>query len=105
MKHTRLAAVALAATLGGFATAQTTLAEVTRGELMALTCLACHGSVGSGPNDTIPSLVNGYPRQLMIQNMRAFRDGTRASTVMNRHARGYTDEEIELLAAYFDTRR
>jgi len=105
MKHAKIAAVTLAISLGGLVTSQSALAEVTRGQLMAETCLACHGSVGSGPNDTIPSLANGYPRQLMIQNMKAFRDGTRAATVMNRHARGYSDEEIELLANYFDTRR
>ncbi|WP_018954841.1 c-type cytochrome [Thioalkalivibrio sulfidiphilus] len=105
MKHAKLAAVALAVSLGGLAVSQSALAEVTRGQLMAKTCLACHGSVAGGPDATIPSLVNGYPRQLMIQNMKAFRDGTRAATVMNRHALGYTDEEIALLADYFDTTR
>lgn len=105
MKYTQLAAVALTATLGGLMVSQSALAEVTRGELMALTCLACHGSVGTGPDATIPSLSRGFPRDLMIQNMRAFRDGTRAATVMDRHATGYTDEEIQLLADYFDARR
>jgi cytochrome subunit of sulfide dehydrogenase len=67
--------------------------------------MACHGSRGAGPDDSIPSLADGYPRLLMLQNMKAFRDGTRAATVMNRHALGYTDEEIELLADFFDKRR
>lgn len=105
MKHTQLAAAALAAILGGLAITQSAVAEITRGELIAQTCLACHGSKGTGPDDTIPSLADGYPRLLMLQNMKAFRDGTRAATVMNRHALGYTDEEIDLLADFFDQRR
>jgi sulfide dehydrogenase cytochrome subunit len=105
MKHARMAAIALAVSLGGLAVSQSAVAEVTRGQLMAQTCMACHGAVSGGPDATIPSLANGYPRQLMIQNMKAFRDGTRAATVMSRHALGYSDEEIELLADYFDTTR
>jgi cytochrome subunit of sulfide dehydrogenase len=105
MKHTQLAAAALAAILGGLAITQSALAEVTRGELIAHTCMACHSAEGAGADDTIPSLAEGYPRLLMLQNLRAFREGTRAATVMGRHARGYTDEEIELLADFFDQQR
>ena len=105
MKHFRLAAVAMTALLGGLMASQSALADVTRAELMAQTCLACHGAVATVTDATIPSLRNGYPRDLMIQNMRGFRDGTRRATVMNRHATGYSDQEIELLADYFNTQR
>lgn len=105
MRYTRLAAVALAVSLSGAAASQSALAEVTRGELMANTCLACHGAAGTAPDATIPTLAHGFPRELMIQAMRGFRDGTRPSTVMGRHAKGYTDAEIELLANYFDGMR
>ena len=33
--------------------------------------------------------------------MNDFRSGNRPSTVMGRHAKGYTDEEISLIAEYF----
>lgn len=105
MKHTRIAAAVLVATLGGVAASQNAVAEVTRGALMAQTCLACHGAVGTGPDATIPSLVHGFPRPLMMQAMQGFRDGTRPSTVMGRHARGYTDAEIAIIADYFDALR
>jgi cytochrome subunit of sulfide dehydrogenase len=105
MKHTRLAAIALAVSLGTLAVSQSALAEVTRGQLMAQTCLACHGAAGTATDATIPTLAHGFPRQLMIQTMHGFRDGTRPSTVMGRHARGYTDAEIEIIADYFDSLR
>jgi len=34
--------------------------------------------------------------------MRAFKAGERPSTVMQQLARGYTDEQIEFLAEYFE---
>jgi len=33
--------------------------------------------------------------------MKDFKSGARVSTVMMRHARGYSDEEIHLIAEYF----
>jgi sulfide dehydrogenase cytochrome subunit len=35
--------------------------------------------------------------------MLAFRSGKRSGTVMNRIAKGYSDEDIELLAGYLAT--
>jgi cytochrome c553 len=33
--------------------------------------------------------------------MKAFRDGTRPATIMHQLAKGYSDEQIELMAEYF----
>lgn len=80
-------------------------AEVSRGALMASTCLACHGGASDTANLTIAPLNTGYPGSLMVSNMKAFRDGTRPSTMMQRHAAGYSDEEIQAIADYFDSQR
>ncbi|HEX9628316.1 MAG TPA: c-type cytochrome [Acidiferrobacterales bacterium] len=65
---------------------------------MANNCFACHGPDGRSPG-TMPSL-----HQLTAQNMTAllkqFKTGERPSTVMGRHAKGYSDAEIEALAEY-----
>jgi sulfide dehydrogenase cytochrome subunit len=37
----------------------------------------------------------------MIDTLKGFRSGQRASTVMGRHASGYTDEEIVEVSNYF----
>jgi sulfide dehydrogenase cytochrome subunit len=72
---------------------------IERGEIIATTCFSCHGYEGKNTGSAIPSLAN-YPASLIVSQMKAFRDGTRQSTVMNRHAKGYTDEEIEAMAKY-----
>ncbi|AHK80457.1 hypothetical protein M911_16435 [Ectothiorhodospira haloalkaliphila] len=93
-KHITSATLALAA-IGAVSVVQ---ADVTRGELMATTCFACHGTDGHSAG-SMPSIY-GYPPEIMINQMKAFRDGRRPATVMDRHATGYTDEEIELIAEY-----
>lgn len=98
-KTSRVLVLALAAM--GFS--QTAMAEISRGALMATTCYACHGTDGHSAG-SIPSIY-GYPPEIMIAQMKAFRDGTRPATVMDRHATGYTDEEIKLIAEYLSTLR
>ena len=73
-------------------------AEVSRGQILASTCFACHGTDGKSPG-AIPS-IHGYPAEVLERQLKGFRDGTRAATVMNRHAKGYTDEDIKLLSEY-----
>lgn len=70
---------------------------VERGQLMADTCLACHGGINA--EAMIPNL-SQYPSSMIISQMKAFRDGSRPSTVMIRHATGYSDAEVALIAKY-----
>lgn len=73
---------------------------VSRGELLADSCFSCHGYDGKAVKDaTIPPLAD-YPASILIQQMKAFRDGERDGTMMPRHAGGYSDEEIELMGQY-----
>jgi sulfide dehydrogenase cytochrome subunit len=65
---------------------------------LASHCMACHGPAGRSPG-AIPAL-NGRDRAFIVERLRAFRDGTRPSTVMGRLAKGYTDEEIARIADY-----
>lgn len=87
----------------GFTLSPLAQAEITRGAVMASTCFACHGTDGKSPG-AIPSIF-GIPEQSMIAMMNAFREDLRASTVMNRHAKGYTDEEIASIAKYLSAIR
>jgi sulfide dehydrogenase cytochrome subunit len=70
--------------------------EITRGDVMASTCYACHGTDGKSPG-SIPSL-HGLPKEKIVSDLMAFKNGNRMSTVMERHARGYSDAEIRELA-------
>ena len=66
---------------------------------MASTCAACHGTNGQSGGG-IPALA-GLPKSYFIKQMQDFKSGARAATVMNRHAKGYSDAQIEQLAEYF----
>jgi cytochrome subunit of sulfide dehydrogenase len=67
---------------------------------LASACGICHGTDGrSVTKDVIP--LAGLPREHIASQMRAFRDGQRPATVMHQIARGYTDEQIDALAAWF----
>lgn len=67
-------------------------------EIMANNCFTCHGTDGRSPG-AIPSL-SGKTSEFIATNMKRFRSGERKSTVMERHAKAYSDAEIEALANY-----
>jgi cytochrome c553 len=73
------------------------------GRALAATCTGCHGPGGASAG-AIPAIA-GMDRARMIALMSDFRDGKREATVMHQHARGYTDEQIEAMAAWFAARR
>jgi cytochrome subunit of sulfide dehydrogenase len=67
---------------------------------MASACAICHGTEGRAVTKDVVSLA-GRPRDEIASQMRAFRDGNRPVTVMHQIAKGYTDAQIDALAAYF----
>ncbi len=67
--------------------------------ILASTCSGCHGANADGSGG-IPGLRSQQQTYLVAQ-LRAFKGGTRPATVMNRLAKGYTDDEIAGLALYF----
>lgn len=70
---------------------------IDRGQMLADNCMSCHS--GGANNVTIPNLTQ-YPASAIISQMKAFKDGSRPATVMARHAKGYSDEDIVALAKY-----
>jgi len=77
--------------------------EITQGMMLSNSCAACHGTDGKSPG-AIPS-IHGKSVQFISQALIEFRAGTRPSTVMGRHAKGYTDEEIKLIAEHFASQK
>ena len=43
----------------------------------------------------------GLPTAYMVEQMKAFKNGSRPATVMHQLAKGYSDAQIEQLAVYF----
>ena len=75
-------------------------AAALRARSLAATCANCHGTDGRAQGGTVPGLA-GRDSALIASMMREFRDGKRPATVMHQLAKGYTDQQIDTLAAYF----
>jgi len=71
-----------------------------RSAMLANPCAGCHGPDGDSPG-SIPALKNLSAKYISI-SMKAFKSDQRSGTIMNRIAKGYSDEEIDLMAQYFE---
>ena len=93
---------ALAAAIGpaSIAAAVVASAEPPAG---AAACSGCH-PVSTRVTSPVPRLA-GLDRAAIVRAMQDFRSGTRTATVMDRIARGFTDTEIQAIAAWYATRR
>ena len=72
---------------------------------LVATCAACHGAAGEGsPASAIPRLA-GQNADYMAHALAMFKDGTRASPVMQGVAHNLSDRDMRALAQYFSTQK
>lgn len=76
------------------------------GRRLYANCAACHGTdgrpaatPGNAGEGSLPTLA-GQPRQQLIASMQAFKAGERQATIMHQIAKGYSDEQIALIAGF-----
>lgn len=93
----------VAITLGALPFSSAGAGELSRGEMLSASCAGCHGTDGRSPG-AIPD-ISDKSEEYIRTSLEEFRSGKRESTVMGRHAKGYTDEEILLIAEYFDRQK
>jgi cytochrome c553 len=100
MTNRSKAAVLVAlAVLGNWAQAQSPDANARTARYVAANCANCHGTTGISEGAT-PSIA-GRPKTVIVEQMKAFRDGKRPATVMHQLAKGYTEQQFELIADHF----
>ncbi len=87
-------AAALAAISGTAAAADPNLARN-----LAATCFTCHGTNGKSVGGMEP--LDGEKKQKIIDKMNEFKTGAKPATLMHQIAKGYTDQQIELIAEFF----
>lgn len=75
------------------------LAATTDSQLLASGCGGCHGLTGGGYG-ALPAIAGRTPNEFM-QAMLEFKADRRRGTAMNRIAKGFTDEELMVLARHF----
>ena len=68
---------------------------------MAATCANCHGTFGKRIQDGVLPSLAGMKNDYFIEQMQAFKSGARKATIMHQLAKGYNDQQIKDLAAYF----
>lgn len=66
---------------------------------MSATCANCHGTNGRSVG-SVPGLA-AVDKAHIAQQMKDFKSGKRPATVMQKIAKGFTDEQIDQIAAYF----
>lgn len=77
--------------------------QISQGMMLSNSCAACHGTDGKSPG-AIPA-INGKSVSFIVQSMKDFQSGARPSTVMGRHAKGYSEKEIKLIAEHFSKQK
>ncbi len=95
----RIARASMAVAIAAEALAAATPASAQDARYLAANCANCHGTDGRAVGG-LPSLA-GLDATYFTEQMKAFRQGKRTATIMHQLSKGYTDEQIAVLAAYF----
>lgn len=66
---------------------------------LAAQCFLCHGT--DGRSETNVMSLAGLPRDFIAKSMRDFRGNLKPGSIMPRISKGYSDAEIDALAAHF----
>jgi len=101
LKYILLLITGLMVTLMVSAIERNTAAQVS---MLVNTCVGCHGNDGSSVGPATPSIA-GMRKPLFIKAMQDMKTGKRPSTIMGLVAKGYTDEEIEMMADFFSKQK
>jgi cytochrome subunit of sulfide dehydrogenase len=89
-------AIALAATT---AQAQTPAPNPHLARNLAATCANCHGTNGNARGDM--KQLAGVSADKIVALMADYKSGNQPATIMHQIAKGYTDDQIKLIAGYF----
>ncbi|OCL86849.1 Cytochrome subunit of sulfide dehydrogenase [Aliarcobacter thereius] len=71
-----------------------------RAEMLSLSCVNCHGN-NTSYSTAIPSIV-GKDKSYLYKTLLEYKSGKRVdSYMMQKHTKGFSNEELEQLAYYF----
>jgi len=99
MKKMRVTLLA-AAFMGGGLALPASAQDVNLGRNLGASCVTCHGK-----NATGTGTLDGMPKDRLMQTMKDFKSGARPATLMHQLSKGYTEQQVELLAEYFSKQK
>ena len=81
------------------ASAQDQDAQLLYHRALAATCANCHGTDGKGIENAGMPLINQLTEKNMLTQLMTFKTGERTGTIMPQLMKGYTDEQLQLIAS------
>lgn len=78
--------------------------DLPTGKMLVDTCAGCHGTNGNSVGPASPTIAAMDP-YVFVDMMVAFAEEDTYSTIMGRIARGYTEEEYELMGEYLHSQQ
>jgi len=74
-------------------------AQVNQIRVWAAACANCHGTDGRAQTGNEP--LAGKDKDELVQKLLDFKSGRKPATIMHQLSKGYTDEQLAQIAAYF----
>jgi cytochrome subunit of sulfide dehydrogenase len=68
---------------------------------LAASCANCHGTNGKVVEGSTVTSLAGLDKTYFVEQMKAFKAGTRSATVMQQISKGFNDAQIESMGNYF----
>jgi sulfide dehydrogenase cytochrome subunit len=93
-------AVSLGLSSAAFAADKPELMSGASARMLAETCAGCHGTDGASVGPASPT-IGGMNGEYFVEVMQGFKSDEIYGTIMNRIAKGYSDEEIALMGTFF----
>jgi sulfide dehydrogenase cytochrome subunit len=95
-----MGALVLSVSSSAFAADEKPLMSGASATMLANTCAGCHGTHGASTGPATPTIA-GISSVYFEETMLGFKSGEIKSTIMNRIAEGYSDDEIKAMGDYF----
>ena len=68
---------------------------------LAATCANCHGTNGKAVKGAGMDELAGMEKAKTLQKLADFKSGAKPASIMHQISKGYTDEQLDMIATYF----
>lgn len=76
-------------------------ADPNLGRNLAATCANCHGTNGQAAKGSGMDSLAGMEKAKTLQKLADFKSGDKPASIMHQIAKGYTDEQLDLIATFY----
>jgi len=73
--------------------------DATQGQMLSLSCASCHGT--DGKSTAVTPYIAGMGKTTMYKTLLDYKYGRKTGTIMQKHAKGFSDDELEQVSYYF----